>query len=141
MHVELSQRIEELRAQNVENVGKIEGVKVELEDKTRLLSELTEKIAFRQDALNALTSEYDGLILSFEDARRIKEQNVNLVQSKTAELNGMVNKMVEAESSLRNTEEAISRHEEEKKTLKTRPGPLRRNFHGSLKTGVSRKAK
>ncbi len=116
-HVELSQRIEELRAQNVENVGKIEGVKVELEDKTRLLSELTEKIAFRQDALNALTSEYDGLILSFEDARRIKEQNVNLVQSKTAELNGMVNKMVEAESSLRNTEEAISRHEEEKKTL------------------------
>lgn len=119
-HVELSQRIEELRAQNVENVGKIEGIKVEINDKTRVLSEITDKINFRQEALNVLTAEYDGLVLSFEEARRLKERNAQLVQQKTLELNTMVNKIVEAESSLRNIDETIKRHEDEKKALEDR---------------------
>jgi chromosome segregation protein len=115
-HVELSQRIEELRSANIDNVGRMENLKVEISEKEKTLLEIQEKINFRQAAINAMSSEVDEFNLGFEASRKARDEKGVRIQQKSAALNGHKNKMVEYEVAIKNADEILLRNEEEKKS-------------------------
>ncbi|MGD0566314.1 MAG: AAA family ATPase, partial [Candidatus Goldiibacteriota bacterium] len=106
---ELLERIESLKAENVENVGKIESVKIDIEAKNSAITGKESIIKEREAQLAGLNAEYETFTSAFENTRRDRDANALEADGLAQEINSLKSKIVELEVNCRNIEEQASK--------------------------------
>ena len=102
---ELLERIETLKAGNIENVGKIESVKMDIGAKTAAITGKESIIGEREAQLGELNRLYEDSTSESEKARRDRDANAAEAQGLTAEINALRSKMLELDVNCRNMDE------------------------------------
>ena len=102
---ELLQRIESLKNGNIENVGKIESLKLDIESKNSAMIEKESIIREREAQLGELNGSYDGLTAQYEEARKSRDANAAESEAINGEINALKSKIVELDVNCRNIEE------------------------------------
>jgi len=119
-HTELLSRIEISKNENIENVGKIQGVKLEIED---INSELVVKegiIKDREAQLENLNKRYEASISEFELAKKDRDTKATDVDIHNEEFNGLKGRIVALELNMKNIEDQLVKLEAQKKEANDR---------------------
>lgn len=114
-HAELLQRIEALKNENIENVGKVESIKIDIENKKKAITDKETVIKEREGQLEDLNKKYDGFITEFDAAKRLRDDKQGFAEKLSGELNGLKGRVVELELNIKNLDEQLLKLENDKK--------------------------
>ncbi len=114
-HTELLSRIESLKNENVENVGKIESVKVDIEGKNRSIAEKETVVKDREAQLENLNKRYESFTVDFEGAKKARDEKQDKAGLLNNELNGLKGRIVELDLNIKNMDEQLVKIAAEKK--------------------------
>jgi chromosome segregation protein len=112
---ELLQRIEALKNENVENVGKVESIKVDIENKVKAISDKELIIKDREAQLENLNKRYETFISDYEAAKKLRDGKQVFAEQLNSELNSLKGRVVELELNMKNIDEQLLKLETDKK--------------------------
>ena len=106
-HAELLSRIEISKNENVENVGKIEGIKVEIGNKNNAVVRKEGIIKDREAQLENLSKRYEVFIDEFEGTKKDRDRKTADADGFNNEMNALKGKIVELELNMKNIDEQL----------------------------------
>lgn len=116
-HAELESRITVLKNENVESVGRVESLKVEIQEKERLLAEKLKLAAEKEAELDTVNAEVGEGVAVYEAKKKERDEKTGLSEKFTDELNALKNRMAGQAMSVKNIEEKIASVESEKREI------------------------
>lgn len=114
-HAELLSRIEISQNENIENVGKIEGIKVDIENKNSAITGKEGIIKDREAQLENLNKRYEVFISEFELAKKDRDLKTSDAEAISNEFNALKGKVVELELNMKNIDEQLIKLDAQKK--------------------------
>jgi chromosome segregation protein len=113
-HAELLQRIEASKNENLENVGKIEGIKVDIENKNKAIADKDGIIKDREAQLENLNKRHEIIISEYEFSKKDRDEKTFSAEKIGAEVAALKNRTVELELNIKNIEEQLGKLEVQK---------------------------
>jgi len=108
--VELNQRIDSLKNENVDNVGKTQNAKIEIEKGEKNSREKEQSIIGREQELKDLQEKYNSLAQEHEAVKKELEEKKLILEKLSQEINTLNNKIVEEDLRIENADGQIEKN-------------------------------
>jgi chromosome segregation protein len=117
---ELESRVTLLKSENVESVGKMEALKLEVSEKEKILQERLVYAGTKEKELDAQSMDADAAMAEYEAKKRERDEKTGFFEKFSEELNALKNRMAAQEMAIVNMDEKIAAGALEKKEIEDR---------------------
>ncbi len=122
--VELGQRSENLKNENIENVGKVQGIKIDMESKETALKDREKAISEGEKELENILEKYNSVLLEQDAIKSELEEKKLILEKLNQEINALNNKIIEEDLRIENIDGQILKNTEGKKAFEEKARKL-----------------